>query len=189
MSVLGETVSIFRKVLVKRSYLTLSVFLGLAVSLNLILGPAMKYVLVLGMLLIIASLSTFYYNYFHSPFNFELVKLSSIVATFAYGLVPGIAMAVAATLFSRLLSSRLNQRAVGSLLGIVAAVGVAYLLQPWGVVAAGMAAVLVYHLINLPLSLSMGDNWGFASVYTLSNVFFNALLISRLAPFLLSVVV
>ena len=169
-------------------YRKLAIFLALFLVAYLILGSSLKMIIVVGIFIIVASFSTFYYNYFHSPVNFELVKFATIISSVAYGSLIGVSVGVITAIFSRIWSGRLDQRTLISIFGIIIIALAASILKGYDIKLLGIALVVLYHLITVPMSLSMGDNPGFTLTYAATNLLINSLLFLKLAPVVMRLV-
>src|SRR3989338_8889079 len=78
------------------------------ILLSLLLGASLKTIILAALLIILASFSTFYFNYAAVPVNFELVKLSTIIMAYTHGIAAGIAVGVLSTLFGKVLIGRID---------------------------------------------------------------------------------
>lgn len=152
----------------------------------LVFGYKLKVAVVLFALVAAASLSTFYYNYFHGPINFELIKLAAVLASVAYGITIGIIVGVLATVLSRLWSGRFDHRTLISIPGIVAVAVAAAMFSSHDIRALGAALVVLYHLLTAPISIAAGDSPSFTFTYAFTNIVFNAVIFYSLAPLLLA---
>ena len=163
-------------------------FLAAALLLVYIVTSSMKAIVVLLLLTVAGSLSTIYYHYFHGPVNFELVKLSTVLAAVAYGMIPALFVGIAATMFSRLLSGRMDATLIVSIAGIAVMAVLAAVFNSMNIVWLGIALVLLYHLLTAPLQLMMGGSLGYGAMFVGTNILFNVILFSRVAPILLAVI-
>lgn len=152
----------------------------------LLFGYRLKLAIILLALVAAASLSTFYYNYFHGPINFELIKLATVLASVAYGVFIGVTVGIVATILSRLWSGRFDHRTLISILGIVAVAAAASMFSSHDIRALGFALVVLYHLLTAPISIATGDSPGFTFTYALTNIVFNAVIFYSIAPLLLA---
>ncbi len=153
----------------------------------LLLGQKFKALAIIVLLMIIATFSTFYYNYFHSPFNMELVKFTTILVSAAYGSLTGLVFGIATSIFSRIWGSRLDHRVFISLLGIVVVAAAAPMIS-LDIRIAGMILIIIYHSITIPISISLGDNPGFVIMHGVTNIFFNAIIFYFAGPFIFSII-
>lgn len=168
----------------KRSAVALIIFLAA----YLLLGYKLKLIIIVFALVAAASMSTFYYNYFHSPVNIELVKFSTILASASYGAAVGIPIAILTTILSRLWSGRLDHRILISLLGIIIVAALASIISIGDIRLFGIIFVAAYHIITVPISIITGDNPAFTLTYAATNMLFNAALFYTLAPIMFSVI-
>ncbi|MBI3034610.1 hypothetical protein HYY72_05620 [Candidatus Woesearchaeota archaeon] len=164
------------------NYRKLAMLLVLILAAYLVLGSSFKLIVVVGIFVIVASFSTFYYNYVHSPVNFELVKFVTIISSVAYGFFVGISVGVITTIFSRIWSGRIDQRTLISIFGIAIISIAASMLKGYDIKLVGIALVALYHLITVPISLSIGDNPWFAMTYAATNLLINSFIFINLAP-------
>ena len=141
--------------------------------LNWLFGPLFRFVLVFSVFVAIGAVSTFYYNFFHGPINFELVKFTTILTAIVYGIWAAILVGILGSVLGRVLSGRFDQRTLISILGIVMVAILAGIFKNQPIVLLGIALVALYHLILTPLSLMMGDQVPFVLIYALTNIAFN----------------
>ena len=153
--------------------ITIGLFLFLITF--LLLGNRTKAIIIILAFIAIAALSTFYYNYFHSPVNFELVKFSTILIAFSYGPLIGITSGIIATILSRIWGSRLDHRVLISSAGITMIALLAATLPIYDIRLLGILLVLAYHAITLPMSIASGDSPAFAIPYAATNMIFNSI--------------
>lgn len=158
-----------------------------ALALIFLFGQSIKFMLIVTALIVAASLSTFYHNYLKSPVNLELIKFATILTAATYGLIIGLTVAVISTIASKIISEKLDQTAIVSLLGITAVAIAASILSSWNIVTLGITLVLLYHLITAPLQMALGGTFAYGVVYVGSNVLFNVLIFSRIAPMVVGV--
>lgn len=151
-------------------------------ALMFIFGRSFKFALVVSGLTALASLSTFYQNFFKSPVNFELIKFSTVLASAAYGVVTGLAVGIISTIASKIISERLDQTSFPSLIGIVVVAVAASMFSSVDIVLLGMAMVVLYHAITAPIQMALGGTFAYGAVYVGSNLAFNFIIFSRLAP-------
>ncbi len=168
-----------------KSYAKAVFWVLLLLTLYLLLGQKFKLMLIVGALIAIAGMSTFYYNYFHGPVNFELIKLATVLTSIAFGPVTGIITGVSSTFLSRLWSGRLDHRLLISLAGITLVAAAASIYSGKDIRILGIMLSSLYHLVTLPISIHSGDNPGFAATYALTNIGFNTVIFFTVAPFLL----
>ncbi len=165
----------------------IAIAIALLLLICLLFGQKFKPVTAILLLMLLATFSTFYYNYFHSPVNIELVKFSTILVASAYGAFPGVIFGVIASIFSRIWGGRLDHRVFISLIGITTIAILAPMLS-FDILIAGIILTFIYHLITIPLSIALGDNPGFVITYALTNTAFNAIVFYSAAPFIFSII-
>lgn len=173
--------------LVREHYVKIIIVAFLLLLLNFIIGPTFKFAILIILVIVLGSLSTMYYNFFHGPINFELIKLGTILLSVTYGVWPAIMAGIIATTMGRVLSGRIDHRTLLSFIGIITIAIVAGFFKPTSenIVWIGTGLVILYHLILTPLSLSLGDRPWFVALYAGSNIFFNYLLFKYIAPIIL----
>ena len=153
----------------------------------LLFGTAIKPLLMITLLILVASFSTFYHNFFRSPVNFELVKLATIISSVAYGSVVGILVGVSSDIIGRALSGRFDQDTITSLGAMVVIAILAGMFRTANISVLGIILVVVYYLMILPFLFIFGKDLARASIYIGSNILFNALLFMNVAPLVLNV--
>ncbi len=151
----------------------------------LVFGQNVKFVFITLTLIAAASLSTFYHNFFRSPINFELIKFSTILTAVSYGAAAGIAVGIISTIASKIISEKLDHTAIASLAGIIIIAVAASIFQGTDIVLLGIILVAVYHLITAPMQLAFGGALLYGIIYIGSNLFFNIILFTRIAPLLI----
>lgn len=151
---------------------------------SLVFNVSVKTVFAIPLLILAASFSTFYFNYFSAPINFELVKLATIVAAASYGLVPGLAVGLASTFFGKVLIGRVDEKLPFSMLMISVIAVAAAMFSGAGITALGITLVLAYNVTMLSLSLLMGGDLAWNVPYEATNLLFNVFLFVKLAPLL-----
>ncbi|MBI4438845.1 hypothetical protein HY640_02855 [Candidatus Woesearchaeota archaeon] len=166
----------------KPYYLKLFIATIAVLAVILIFGRKLNIIFFVTSLLIIATVSTFYHNFFKSPINFELIKFSTILTAASYGAVIGLATGIISTLASKILSEKLDHTAMPSLLGIAVIAVLADLFSNWNITALGITMVIAYHAITAPIQLATGGTLLYGAIYVGSNVLFNILLFTRFAP-------
>ncbi|GEM_PF-1882586 len=157
----------------------------IVLSVMFLFGRSFQFVLVVSGLIAAASLSTFYQNFFKSPVNFELIKFSTVLASAGYGVVTGLAVGIISTIASKIISEKLDQTSFPSLIGIVVVAVAASMFSSVGIdniVWLGMAMVVIYHAITAPIQMALGGTFAYGIVYVGSNLAFNFIIFSRLAP-------
>lgn len=153
---------------------------------SLIFDISPRALLAVPLLILVASFSTFYFNYVVLPVNFELVKLATVLASVAYGPLPGLAVGVASTFFGKVLIGRIDEKLPLSMLAISAmALAAAFFHSPGNIAGLGMALVAAYNLAMLGLSQAMGGDLAWNVPYEGTNLLFNLFLFSKIAPVLL----
>lgn len=154
---------------------------------SLLFGIPVKTVLIIPVLVAAASFSTFYFNYFVAPVNFELVKLATILTTVAYGFLPGLAVGVASTFFGKVLIGRIDEKLPLSMLMISVIAVAAAIFSDASITALGITLVLAYNVTMFLLTQLMGGDLAWNLPYEGTNLLFNAFLFTKVAPFLLQV--
>ncbi|MEK6854523.1 MAG: hypothetical protein AABX60_04255 [Nanoarchaeota archaeon] len=132
--------------------------------------------------IVVASLAETYNARFRTPIHLDFVKLGTVLTASAYGAPVGIFVGIASTFFSKLFSSRLDFTILISLIGITVMAILADAFSGISITALGIALVLVYYLITMPINLMLGEELGHAIVYVASSVAVNVVLFSQVAP-------
>ena len=163
------------------------IFLAIAVLLliSLFFGIPLKTVFMIPLLVVAASFSTFYFNYFVAPVNFELVKLATILAAVAYGFLPGLAVGIASTFFGKVLIGRVDEKLPLSMLMISIIAVAAAIFSTANITMLGITLVLAYNATMFALTQLMGGGLAWNLPYEGTNFAFNVVLFVKVAPFLL----
>ena len=153
--------------------------------LSLVFQSHIKMVLIISILILAASFSTFYFNYVSLPVNFELVKLATILTSVSYGFLPGLAVGIASTFFGKVLIGRVDEKLPMSMAVIALLAMAASIFSGTSITALGIALVLAYNITMLALSLLMGGDLAWNIPYEASNFLFNLFIFTKIAPALL----
>ncbi|MBI2581253.1 hypothetical protein HYV85_05625 [Candidatus Woesearchaeota archaeon] len=154
---------------------------------SLFFGIPVKTVFIIPLLVAAASFSTFYFNYFVAPVNFELVKLATVLAAVAYGFLPGLAVGVASTFLGKVLIGRIDEKLPLSMLTISLIALAAAIFSSANITALGVTLVLAYNVTMFSLTQLMGGDLMWNLPYEGTNFVFNMFLFVKVAPFLLQV--
>jgi hypothetical protein len=149
---------------------------------TLVFGPGLKLAILVLLVILLGALSTLYYNFFHGPVNFELVKFGTIMLAVTQGWLPAILAGTLASIFGRVISGRIDHRLLISIIGIIIMSIAAQPFTHVDIRILGIGLVLLYHAVTLPISLAMGDRLWFVSLYVGSNIFFNTILFIYFGP-------
>ncbi len=162
------------------------VIIGLAVLLlfSLVSSISLKTVLIIPLLILAASFSTFYFNYFTAPVNLELVKLATVLASVTYGLVPGLAVGLISTFLGKALIGRVDEKLPFSMLTISMLAAGASIFSSVGITALGITLVVAYNIIMLVLTQVLGGNLAWSIPYEGTSLLFNIFLFTKAAPLL-----
>ncbi|MBI2176383.1 hypothetical protein HYU40_03500 [Candidatus Woesearchaeota archaeon] len=179
-----EAVADFLRSNVKRIALAIA---GLLVF-SLLFGISVKTTFVIILLIVAASFSTFYFNYFRAPVNFELVKLSTIVAAVSYGLLPGLAVGIASTFFGKVLIGRIDEKLPLSMLTISMIAVAAAIFDAADITTLGITLVVAYNITMFAITQFMGGDLAWNLPYEGTNLLFNVLLFAKVAPVLLQII-
>ena len=155
---------------------------------SLLFGIPVKTTFVVLFLIVAASFSTFYFNYFRAPVNFELVKLSTIIVAVTHGLLPGLAVGIASTFFGKVLIGRIDEKLPLSMLTISIIAVAAAIFNAADVTTLGITLVFAYNVTMLALSTLMGGDLAWNLPYEGTNLLFNVFLFAKAAPLLLQLV-
>ena len=151
---------------------------------SLLSGISVKTIIIMALLMLAASFSTFYFNYVVVPVNFELVKLATILASVSYGLLPGLAVGIGSTFFGKVLIGRVDEKLPLSMLTISAIAVAAAIFSKADVTALGITLVLAYNLTMLTLTQIMGGELAWNLPYEATNFVLNVFLFMKIAPLL-----
>jgi hypothetical protein len=157
-----------------------------ALIVSLVFGVPLKVVIILPLIILIASFSTFYFNYISLPVNFELVKVSTILVAVSYGIIPGLIVGMASTIFGKALIGRIDDKLPLSILTISAIAVGAFVFSGASIVTLGIALVVAYNVSMLVLSMFLGGDLAWNIPYEGTNLFFNIMIFAKIAPVLLT---
>ena len=150
----------------------------------MLFGVPLKAVIIVVLLAVAASFSTFYFNYVSAPVNFELVKLGTILASSVYGFLPGLAVGIASTFFGKVLIGRIDEKLPISMAAISAVALAATVFSNVDITQLGIALALAYNAAMFTLSILMGGGLAWNLPYEVTGFIFNALLFANVAPLL-----
>lgn len=173
-----EAVAYFLRSNVKRIALAIA---GL-VALSLLFGISVKTMFVVFLLVLAASFSTFYFNYFKAPVNFELVKLSTILVAVSHGLLPGLAVGIASTFFGKVLIGRIDEKLPLSMLTISIIAVAAAVFNAADITTLGITLVVAYNVTMFVITQAMGGELAWNLPYEGTNLLFNVFLFMKVAP-------
>lgn len=155
---------------------------------SLLFGIPVKTTFVVLFLILAASFSTFYFNYFRAPINFELVKLSTILVAVTHGLLPGLAVGIASTFFGKVLIGRIDEKLPLSMLTISIIAVAAAIFNSADITTLGITLVFAYNVTMFVITQVMGGDLAWNIPYEGTNLLFNAFLFAKAAPLLLPLV-
>lgn len=169
----------------KRNCLKLALSAVAVLLLSLLLGVSVKTVLLMAMLILLASFSTFYFNYIVIPVNFELVKMSTILAAYTHSIAAGLVVGIASTILGKVLIGRIDDKLPISVAAISLLAVAAGLFPSAGIVVLGIVLVGFYNIALFSLTHAMGGDVMWNLPYEGTNFVFNFILFTRIAPLLL----
>ncbi|MBI2144889.1 hypothetical protein HYU18_01050 [Candidatus Woesearchaeota archaeon] len=173
---------------IRRNLKRIAVALGFLLLFSLVFNVSIKAVVLIPLLILVASFSTFYFNYVTVPVNFELVKLFTVLVSAAYGFLPGLSVGVASTFFGKVLIGRIDDKLPLSMLVIAAtALAASLVVTPGNVATAGIAIIIAYNVAMLTISQLLGGDLAWNIPYEGTNLLFNVFLFAKVAPWLLDV--
>lgn len=152
---------------------------------SIIFDVQVKTVIIVPLLILAASFSTFYYNYVVIPVNFELVKMATVLSAVAYGLLPGLIVGIASTFFGKVLIGRIDEKLPLSMLTISIIAVAAAIFSTANITTLGITLVLAYNVTMFTLTQLMGGDLMWNLPYEGTNFAFNVLLFTKAAPVLL----
>lgn len=160
--------------------------IGLAIAglvvLSLLFRIPVKTTFVVLLLILAASFSTFYFNYFRAPVNFELVKLSTILVAVSHGLLPGLAVGIASTFFGKVLIGRIDEKLPLSMLTISIIAVAAAVFNTADITTLGITLVMAYNTAMFAITQVMGGDLAWNLPYEGTNLMFNVFLFIKIAP-------
>ncbi|MEK6853772.1 MAG: hypothetical protein AABX60_00425, partial [Nanoarchaeota archaeon] len=151
---------------------------------SLLFGIPVKTIIIMPLLILAASFSTFYFNYVVVPVNFELVKLATILTSVSYGLLPGLAVGIGSTFFGKVLIGRVDEKLPLSMLTISIIAVAASVFDTVNITTLGLVLVLAYNVTMFALTQIMGGDLAWNLPYELTNLAFNVFLFTKIAPVL-----
>ena len=181
------TLRLFRK-----HYLKVIIGFVLMIIISLVSGVSVQTLLVSAVLVLLASFSTFYFNYANVPVNFELVKMATILMAYSHGIAAGLIVGIISTIAGKILIGRIDEKlpiSIAAIAIVAVAAGVApHLFSGVSVVWLGIILVGIYNVALFSLSVAMGGDVGWNLPYEGTNFAINFILFTRIAPFLLPLV-
>ncbi|MBS1266988.1 MAG: hypothetical protein MAG795_00958 [Candidatus Woesearchaeota archaeon] len=154
---------------------------------GLLLGRINKALLFVPLLIILASFSMIYNLLIRLSLGFELIMLSTVLCSAAYGPVVGLIVGNISLFFAEILSSKMSYNTFISFIGIsiVAVVGAGY--SGEGITSWGIMMTILYDLIIIPLYLISGSNPISSIIYVVTHIPFNIWVFYRVAPWLFKI--
>ena len=174
--------------LLKKHYVKLAVVFVLIIGISLVSGASVKTITALLVLILLASFSTFYFNYVNVPVNFELVKLATILTAYSHGITAGLIVGIVSTIAGKVLIGRIDEKLPISIIAIATVATLAGLFSGADIVILGIALVGIYNVALFALGTAMGGQVGWNLPYEGTNFLINFVLFTRIAPLLLPLV-
>lgn len=145
----------------KRKYALIAIFL---IAIGYIFGVSLESIeamLIIGILFVLASVSTMYKRLFRAPPALELMTFTTVIVTMKYGLVAGLIFGALSQLVSEILSGAIDAQ-------IVIFIPARALISVWiwasmslfgvnDLFTLGMIAIVFYNLTVQPISFFIGD--------------------------------
>ncbi len=162
-----------------------------ALAVVLLFGRHIKDILLVSGLALAASYSTIYKRTFRFPSAVELVTLGTVVTGAAYGPLPGVLFGVITTIASEVISSGVDVNTLFYAVSRGIAGGVAQVLIlnfGVGVLAMGMIALVIFHVVSDAIYLVSGGIEAVPKIvyFIIVNTLFNLLVFAFLGGPLLS---
>lgn len=145
----------------KRKYALIAIFL---IAIGYIFGISLESIeamLIIGILFVLASVSTMYKRLFRAPPALELMTFTTVIVTMKYGIVAGLIFGALSQLVSEILSGAIDAQ-------IVIFIPARALISVWiwasmslfgvnDLFTLGMIAIVFYNLTVQPISFFIGD--------------------------------
>ena len=166
-------------------------FLAAAVVVvTLLFGRNIKDILLVAALGIVASYSTIYKRTIRVPSAVELVTFGTVITGAAYGPPVGVLFGVFTTIASEIISSGVDVNTLFYAISRGIAGGLAQMMVVgfgWGVVMAGMAALVIFHLVSDFIYVISGGIEAVPKIiyFIIVNTLFNLLVFAFFGSFLL----
>ncbi|MBI2550048.1 hypothetical protein HYV83_02605 [Candidatus Woesearchaeota archaeon] len=125
--------------------------LTIALFVVIVFGRNIKDILLVGVLAFVASYSTIYKRTIHVPSAVEMVTFGTVITGAAYGPLAGVLFGVFTTIASEIISSGVDVNTLFYAISRGIAGGLAQMMIVgfgWGVVMAGMAALVIFHVVS-----------------------------------------
>ena len=181
MKITREQTALFlKKNVMKISLVTIGM-----IALSLLSGISVITIAMLTLLILIASASTFYFNYINAPVNFELVKMSTILAAYTQGIPAGLIVGILSTIAGKVLIGRIDEKLPLSVAAISIVAILAGLFNSAEISVLGIFLVGLYNIALFSISMLTGGDLKWNLPYESTNFIINALLFSRIAPLLI----
>ncbi len=156
---------------------------GVLLLASLLFGAALETILLALLLIVIASFSTFYFNYVSAPINLELVKFSTIIMAFHSGVWAALIVGISSTLIGKILIGRIDEKLPISIIAISTVAVLASVLSGGDIVVVGIVLVGLYNVVMFIVSMMLGGDLGWNLPYEASSFIFNLLLFTRIVPY------
>ena len=157
-------------------------------ALSMLFGISFITVAMLTLLILIASVSTFYFNYVSAPINFELVKMSTILAAYTQGIPAGLIVGVLSTITGKVLIGRIDEKLPLSVAAISIVAILAGLFSKLEIHVLGIFLVGLYNVTLFSISMLTGGDLKWNLPYESTNFVINAILFLRIAPLLMPLI-
>ena len=157
---------------------------GGVIFLSYLFGTSIATMIVLIVLILLASFSTFYFNFINAPVNFELVKLVTISVAYSQGVVAGLIVGILSTILGKVLIGRIDEKLPIAVAAISVIAVLAGVFSGASIVVLGIILVAIYNIAMFSVSMATGGDFGWNLPYEGTNFFINFILFTRVAPFL-----
>ena len=159
----------------------------LLIALSWMFNVPITTIILIIFLVLMASFSTFYFNYASAPINFELVKLAAIAVAYTQGAFLGIIVGVSSTIASKALIGRMDEKIAFSATAISIIALLAHIFNEVDFVLLGIILVGIYNVVMFFMSMVAGGDLGWNLPYEGTNFIINAMLFAILGPILLPI--
>lgn len=169
---------------IAKNYMKLIFAAIAAVILSLLFGSSVKLIVLSAILILLASFSTFYFNYMTAPVNLELVKLSTILMAYTHGIAAGLLVGILSTIFGKVLIGRIDEKLPISVAAISLLAVAAGIFSEANIATLGIVLVGLYNISLFSISMAMGGDLGWNIPYEGTDFLINIILFTRIAPLL-----
>jgi hypothetical protein len=148
-------------------------------------GKEFKDFFIMGVWLILGSLSLFYKRFFEYRIGIEFVFPGTVLCAIAYGPLAGVIVGNVSNFMAELISARPDERVIPAQISYTIVALITPFVWNGNLFATGMILWVIYHLVMQPMMMVFGGDLFKTVLYVVTSFFWTIIFIFRIAPLLL----